>query len=789
MSEFGNDEIIIKCEIKLSRIFYPKNVSVIESDSFAIISAEILNPIQNCPSYLKYIKLKGTVPRTEFGETYRVFCRLESHHEVYGDTYEIMYMSKKIDISSPEKQKEFLSNILNENIVQNLFYKYNDVIDLLENKNITALTKVSGIGEKTAQRLIDEYESCKDYSAIYIELGELGLTSNLIKKLIGFYHSPDVIVDVVKNNPYDLVRVDGIGFKKADSIALKMGIGEQDSRRVKGFMLHFLNEQGEIGKSYLTYGELMSALYETLGFISQETLNEVAQKLVDNHDVVVLDKGNKIALRKYYTLEKNIMNELIRLQIGIVDVEDDEEAEKDINDKSELHKNYVPRQFDLNNWEDIIHNVETTQGYDFTEEQLSAIKLSIENNIICLTGLAGSGKSSTANGICALYKNGHIVACALSGKAALRISETTGLPAATIHKTLNYSQGDFMYNKENKLAIDVLVIDESTMINGSLFLSLLEATPTGAKVIIMGDVQQLTPIGNCQIFADILDANVLPTVKLTKPHRQALRSGIIPTSIKVATQQPIFDVSFEGNTIIGELQDMELSIFKNKNNISQRIVEHFQNEMKKYNDVLEVQICLAKRIKGDLSCYTINNTIQEIYNPKFVESREIVVDMGKNTEGEELKYFLRVNDKVLNTKNNYNCTDSKGKKIAVFNGNIGIVKEILNNGNAIIDFIGIGEVIFTSEQTKNLELAYACTTHKLQGSQFLSVIVGIDNSSYIMNNSEWLYTAITRAKKYCVLCGENAAIRKAIKTKEVKSKQTFLRGMLVNYKNNLNGGI
>lgn len=153
---------------------------------------------------------------------------------------------------------------------------------------------------------------------------------------------------------------------------------------------------------------------------------------------------------------------------------------------------------------------------------------------MALTGLAGAGKTSTANGICSLYNNYNILACALSGKASVRITEATGLPASTIHRALGYQNGEFMFNKDNKLAVDIVLIDEATMINGTLFLSLLEAIPTGAKVIIMGDVQQLTPIGNCQVFADILDSGVLPVVKLTKPHRQALMSGIIPTSIKVS---------------------------------------------------------------------------------------------------------------------------------------------------------------------------------------------------------------------------------------------------------------
>ena len=322
--------------------------------------------------------------------------------------------------------------------------------------------------------------------------------------------------------------------------------------------------------------------------------------MIDNEDVVVLENGSKIALKRFYDLEKNIMGELLRLQIGRIKV-----IESDFDEfESELHKDYIPKSFNIGNWETIIQRVEENQGFSFTDEQKSAIKLSLDNHVMALTGLAGAGKTSTANGICSLYDNYNILACALSGKASVRITEATGLPRST-PQTLGYQNGVFLFNKENKLAVDIVLIDEATMINGTLFLSLLEAIPTGAKVIIMGDVQQLTPIGNCQVFADILDSNVLPVVKLTKPHRQALMSGIIPTSIKVANQDRFLQC-FEGNEILGELKDMELDITSSKESMSDTILNHFQTEMSKYSDIMEVQVCVPMRLKGELSCYNLN---------------------------------------------------------------------------------------------------------------------------------------------------------------------------------------
>lgn len=765
-------EKILKIECTLDRIFYPKYAKKVNSGEFAIFSAIVTKRLENCNEDLYSIKLKGNTCTLEYGTTYRVFCKLSESHDVYGDTYELVYISKCIDISSKDKQKEFLKNILNENLVDKLFDEYDDVIKLLEKKDVKSLMKIKGIGNQVALKMIDEYEESKDYSSIYMELGQLGLTHTFIKKLVDFYHSPDTVIDVVRNNPYDLVRVEGVGFKKADEVACKVGIGQYDIRRIKGFLLYHLNEQGEAGKSYLNYQELMKALYDTLGFVPEEVVNSTAKQMIEDKDVVVLENGTKIALKRFYDLEKNIMDELLRLQIGRIKV-----IESD-TDESELHKDYIPKSFNIGNWEMIIQRVEEEQGFTFTDEQKAAIKLSLDNHVMALTGLAGAGKTSTANGICSLYDNYNILACALSGKASVRITEATGLPASTIHRALGYQNGKFMFNKDNKLAVDIVLIDESTMINGTLFLSLLEAIPTGAKVIIMGDVQQLTPIGNCQVFADILDSNVLPVVKLTKPHRQALMSGIIPTSIKVANQEQIFGNSFEGNDILGELKDMELDITSSKESMSDKIINHFQTEMTKYNDIMEVQVCVPMRLKGELSCYNLNTKIQNIYNPKFNDSKEIEILLEKKNEDTK-KYLIRVGDKVLNTKNNYKCTNVEGDTTPVFNGNIGIVKEIEDNGYCTIDFVGIGEIVFSKTDSKNLELAYACTVHKMQGSGFTSTIVGMDTGSFIMNNSELLYTAITRAKKHCVLVGNNYAISKAIQTKEVKTKQTFLRDMLL----------
>ncbi|MED3792489.1 AAA family ATPase [Niallia alba] len=745
------NEKIIKCDIKLDWIFYPKGLFKVKSGEFSIFSADIIKPIENCEELTSNnkkskIKLKGLVCALEKNVTYRVSCRLSESHMAYGDTYEIIFISKYIDLSSKDKQKKFLEGIINPNIVDKLFEEYNDIISLLENKDVLSLTKVNGIGNTTAMRLIQEYEDSKDYSEVYAELSHLNLTSNMIKKLIGFYKSPSLIVERINENPYSLVEVDGIGFKKADEIARMMGIGVMDKRRINACILHNLNESGEKGRSYLLFSELMETVNNQIGFVELGIVKEVVKELMSSEKIRI--EGQQIGLLKYYNLENDIKEELLRV--------------KNAENKFEIDPN----------WEYIVLEAEQKQGFNFTDEQFNTIKLILKENVLVVTGNAGVGKTATINGAVKVLKDYMINAAALSGKASVRITEATGLQSSTIHKLLGYMNGQFEYNENNPLKTDVVIVDEATMINGNIYLSLLKAIPDGAKLLMLGDHRQLTPIGNCQVFNDILESNLIPTMQLTKIHRQAEASGIIPTSIKITNQEQIFDSRYEGNSILGELQDMELDIYKNDDSPADRVIRHFIKQYERTNDIMETQVLSPMRTRGDLSTYNLNTNIQSIINPVSKDDVFIEIKLDK-----EKLYKIKLGDKVINTKNNYKCLDEEGNVTPVFNGNMGIITEI-DHSSCVVDFIGIGKIVLDREAVKNLELGYAITIHKSQGSGFHTVIVAIESAAYVLLNAELLYTGITRAKKYCVLVGQNHAIRTSIGKREVKHKQTYLKYML-----------
>ena len=756
-----NEEILVKCEIELDRIFFPKGKTTVPSGEYAIFSAIITKSIENCENLHGRIKLKGNVSELNYCESYNVTCRLADQNAKYGDTYEILFMNRIVDLKDEIKQRNFLMSILNENTVQRLFEMYGDkVIELLDNKDIDALSKVKGVGVKSAMKLIEKYESCKDYGEVYAELGHLGLSKTLIKRLVDYYKSPDTLVDVIKTNPYVLVEVDSIGFKKADEIAAKCGITGNNPNRVKGCIIYILTTNGASGRSYLHYAELLQNINSYIGYVDEDVINQVAQSLIQEKLVYVSNDGQFIGLSKFHDLEKNIAIELKRLLT----------AESRVN---------------IDEVEESIKRTEEEQGFEFTEEQRDAVRLFAQNNIIAMTGGAGCGKSTTARGMYNLVKhNYHSEGTCLAGKAALVLQESTGMQSSTIHRLLKYQNGKFLYNKDCKMDLDVLFIDESSMINGELMLSLLETLPDGSKIVFIGDVQQLTPIGSCQVFYDLLNSSLVPKALLTKPHRQALKSGIITTSMSVINQEQIFDSSFEGFQTRGELNDMDLLIYKDKTGKVDEVVNLYMKYLKEADDIMDVEIVTPMKLRGDLSVYNLNTLIQSKVNPINSKRKHIINSLDKDHT-----YTIQVGDKVMNTTNKYDVPlanetiiDDFGfehvKKTDVFNGNFGVVKDI-DDGFITIDFVGIGEVIFETKDSKSLWLGYACTISKSQGSGFAYTIVTIDSSAYIMLNAELLYTGITRAKKRCALVGENKAIRQAIKKRETKTKQTYLGYLLM----------
>lgn len=715
---------IVSCVVELKRIFFPKGKRKTESGEFAIASFDIISKEEDYPNLKSEIKIKGNFCMLEYFVQYNVKCILKESSDMWGDTYELLYSNRLIDMSDKSKQRTFLKCVLPEKTIDNLFDKYDDVVSLLANKDIEALAEVKGIGLKRAVKLCDIYEDSKDYGEVYAELGHLGIGVNLIKKLVDFYKSPDTVVDIIKSNPYSLVNVDGIGFAKADAIADKIGIKGANPNRIKGGILYLLNENGKAGISFVHYQNLMQSLFNMIGYIENDVISKVCRELVMSRDVVI--NGEYVGIKKYYDIEVGLYREFMRIL------------------KAEPHKDF---DYFLKDWDGRVKDCENEQGFAFTDEQKEAIEMAKCNNILVITGGAGVGKSSVAKGFLSGFGDlASKTCCALSGKASVRIKEATGFESSTIHKALGVGIDGFVHDENVPMESLIYLVDEATMVNGELFLAFLKAIPSGAKLFVMGDIQQLTPIGSCQVFADLLNSNVIPSIRLTKPHRQAMEGGIIPTSIKIAKQEQIFDSTFTGQAIIGEsVKDMMLDIYNEDPDSSLRVAKHFmdiyRNPLKGNKDIMSTQIVSLCK-KGDLGVYNLNTMIQNLVNPIRANENNIVKRLDK-----ENTYVIQKFDKVINTENKSdlflenqdgcNEEDVKDKKVSISNGDIGIVKEIGDKGECVVYFEGIGNVIMSSKDAKSLDLAYSITCHKcLPSSTYVYTNKGIKQLKDLDNGAK-----------------------------------------------------
>ncbi len=726
---------------------YPKGI--LEAGDSGIVKFSIEDVIEG-DVYRGVETFVGTMCELEFGEEYTIYAE-ETEHEKYGRQYSIKYIGQPASLSTEEEQRIFLSKILTPNQINNLYEIFDNPIKVILEGDIEKLCQVQGLGAINAQKLIDKVENSIDYSDAYVRLDKYNLSNKMIQKLIEKYKSPDTVVKKIQENPYILsYEIDGFGFKKCDSIALSNGYTLNDPRRLKALSLYILDEYAQEGYSYIHAYDFMDRIEEE----TDDLDNEVLGDLIKNNDefyAFTKDDERYIALKRIYDLERRVAEELIRINNG----------------KSK---------FEYDGWKSKIKQLEQEQGWEHTDEQLNAIEELLKNQVLVITGFGGTGKSSSVSGMISILSNYTFAQTALSGRASSRMQEITGEEGFTIHRLLGYNPREgFYYNKENQLDIDIVIVDEVSMIGGDIFLRLLEAIPTGSKLVLLGDEGQLESIGVMNILTDLVKSDVIKSCQLTKIHRQAQKSGIIEVSMKTRNKEQLFDKDFTGVMTIGELQDCKLNITKNRDNISQMIEDEFKEWLDRGIDIMNIQVVVPMKDRGNASCFPLNQRLQEIYNPikKGLRTKSLTFTKDKK------EFEIRVGDKVINRKNNYKTVNTDGQITYIFNGNIGIVKSIDEDFRSmIIDFNGIGEILISKKALMGIELGYAITTHSDQGSQHDVVIYGLDHSAYRLLNKEQAYTGETRAKIFLTICAENKSFRYAVENSEIKNKQTFLTDLL-----------
>lgn len=754
----------MKGTLKLVRVLFPrKQLSEIVPGEFGILIMEVQSVEEGAvpteiamgTSVIKpQITIKGSIPAVEY-ETLYNFAGALIEDARFGLQYTIEKLERPFSFETDDQKDLFLRTIFGDSKTDLLYDALPDPMDVLEREDIDALVKVKGIGRKTAEKLLARFRSKIGDSSGLVQLQEYGLTPNMIVKLQEIFHSVDTILYLLQNNPYALIDlVEGISWITADKLALNSGYNPISGKRIAAYTQYYLKDmaQGE-GHSYISLDELVGAIYSIAPKIDEDDLRNMLHAWIQDGWLYYEAETRRIGLTYYRKLEEQITLELMRLQHSKTRTYTEEEVNRAISE------------------------VEAEYGIEYTAEQRYGIDVCLKNNVSIISGGAGVGKSTVVAPLVRLFKQKQIpfAQCSLSGKAASNLSDITGEEGYTIHRLLSYDglTGNFLYNKQNNVPYGVIILDELSLVGGEIFLKLLQAIPSGSSLIMLGDPNQLEAIGLTNLLKDCLDSYVIPSAKLTKIHRQAARSGIITESLRVSAGENIVSLEPIEETR-GVLKDLKIKTYLESGE-SQRAVF---NEYKKlvddgvYPD--DITVVVPMRTRGDISCFELNGMIQEYINPGNNFLRGVTIST------KEGGYILREGDRVLVTKNNYRTLNLSGDIVPVYNGNIGKIRTIdAQAGNIVVRFHQQGDIVVPREFWRTLELGYAITCHKFQGSASPYVIVGLDMSAYTLLSKEWLYTALTRAKKYCVLVGQINAIRKSVKISRVTVKRTWLQELLI----------
>lgn len=754
----------MKGTLKLVRVLFPrKQLSEIIPGEFGILIMEVQSVEEGAvpteiamgTSVIKpLITIKGSIPAVEY-ETLYNFAGTLIEDARFGLQYTIEKLERPFSFETDDQKDLFLRTIFGDSKTDLLYDALPDPMDVLEREDIDALVKVKGIGRKTAEKLLARFKSKIGDSSGLVQLQEYGLTPNMIVKLQEIFHSVDTILYLLQNNPYALIDlVEGISWITADKLALNSGYNPISGKRIAAYTQYYLKDMAQSeGHSYISLDELVGAIYSIAPKIDEDDLRNMLHAWIQDGWLYYETETRRIGLTYYRKLEEQITLELMRLQHSKTRTYTEEEVNRAISE------------------------AEAEYGIEYTDEQRSGIDVCLKNNVSIISGAGGTGKSSVVAPLVRLFKQKQIpfAQCSLSGKAASNLSDITGEEGYTIHRLLSYDglTGNFLYNKQNNVPYGVIILDELSLVGGEIFLKLLQAIPSGSSLIMLGDPNQLEAIGLTNLLKDCLDSYVIPSAKLTKIHRQAARSGIITESLRVSAGENIVSLEPIEETR-GVLKDLKIKTYLESGE-SQRAVF---NEYKKlvdegvYPD--DITVVVPMRTRGDISCFELNGMIQEYINPGNNFLRGVTIST------KEGGYILREGDRVLVTKNNYRTQNLSGDIVPVYNGNIGKIRTIdAQAGNIVVRFRQQGDIVVPREFWRTLELGYAITCHKFQGSASPYVIVGLDMSAYTLLSKEWLYTALTRAKKYCVLVGQINAIRKSVKISRVTVKRTWLQELLI----------
>lgn len=613
------------------------------------------------------------------------------------------------------------------------------------------LAEVKGISERKAMEIADQVNAKRDLRQAMIFLQQYGISTTLAVKIYNTYGQE--IYGILKENPYRMADdVEGVGFRTADEIASRVGIRTDSDFRIRSGIQYALLQASNDGHTYLPMLELTQRASNLLQ-IEPEYIEKHYMNLAMDRKIIMrqVDDTTQIYASSFFYMEANTATMLKQLNASF-DVPDIEIEER-------------------------LRQIEKQTKMDLDEHQVEAVKEAVRNGLLVITGGPGTGKTTTINTIIRYFEleGMDIFLAAPTGRAAKRMSETTGFEARTIHRMLELNGGmegnaGFERNEQNPLETDVIIIDEMSMVDISLMYSLLKAIAAGTRLILVGDVNQLPSVGPGSVLKDIIDSNEFHTVKLTKIFRQASTSDIIVNAHKINRGEPV------------SLDNKSMDFFFLKRYEADKIInvtlQLIKQKLPKFVGASEYDIqVLTPMRKGLLGVERLNGILQMYLNPADQRKRE----------KEHGSTIFREGDKVMQTKNNYQleweirskyglCID---KGTGIFNGDMGIIEEINDFAETMTVSFDEGRMVeYPYKLLDELELAYAVTIHKSQGSEYPAVVIPLLSGPRMLMNRNLLYTAVTRAKKCVTIVGNDTTFNQMIENNSQLKRYSGLRDRL-----------
>ena len=592
------------------------------------------------------------------------------------------------------------------------------------------LAEIKGISQRKAMEIANQVNEKRDLRQAMIFLQQYGITMNLAVKVYQAYGQE--IYEIIRQNPYRLADdIEGVGFRTADEIAARVGIRMDSDFRVKSGILYILLQASGEGHTYLPEEELTRRAARLLEVDADQVEKQYMDLAIERK--IILKQGSRedgaetqIYASTFYYMEANTAAML-----------------------KELNVTYDVPEVEI---EQRLRKIEKQTGMELDEHQVTAVKEAVRNGLLIITGGPGTGKTTTINTIIKYFEleGFDIFLAAPTGRAAKRMSETTGFEARTVHRMLELNggaegSGGFERNEQNPLETDVIIIDEMSMVDISLMYSLLKAIAVGTRLILVGDVNQLPSVGPGSVLRDIIRSGVCNVVMLTKIFRQASTSDIIVNAHKIN----------HGEEVVLDNKSMDFFFLKryDADVIINVVLQLIKQKLPKFVDATpyDIQVLTPMR-KGLLGVERLNTILQQYMNPP----------LSSKAEKEYGTTIFREGDKVMQTKNNYQLEWeirspyglSIEKGLGVFNGDMGIIRQINDFAELMtIEFDEGRMVEYPYKLLDELELAYAITIHKSQGSEYPAVVIPLLSGPAMLMNRNLIYTAVTRARKCVTLVG------------------------------------